>query len=308
MDDDASVELEIVLGTGIELGTNVIAFGTHGKALVKPIVRAAAELRGKGVFAARSRLRIDMDATDERVSPGRQPAGADAPTDANASGVESVFRSFAVEHFRTPSGNHVSFHAQPIRKVVRKVGVQPAQIGGKGSRLKMNKFVADAQGEFVEIAIGSAKLRGRSRGWKGGLRGGQDKLRYESERGLSGNRRRRRKRGGDHQRLDQRLVGLLSWKRNTEAKSERGSDEEPFHLAILQERNPTRGAGHHINGKQDGRRLSIEIRTEEAERERARWAPAGDTGRFGVRNWRRGSCGGIAASVPRDGMKRITWG
>ena len=84
-----------------------------------------------------------MSAADQGMRPGGQTMAGWAGSDAAARGVQHVLGSFAGEDATAPSRNDVALEAKPIVEVVGNVGVQAAEIRGKGRGVEMNEFIAD---------------------------------------------------------------------------------------------------------------------------------------------------------------------
>ena len=180
VDDRAKADLEIILRAGVQHGANVVSFGAEGDALIPCQVGATAGLQRETVFSADG-LRVDVSTADQGMNPRSQAAAAGlTPTDAGTGGVKHELGTSTI-NVTAPGGDNVAFEAKPIIEIVGKVGVQAAQIGGKGRGLEVNILVADAEIPTVEIVVlvaglgrrGSVRESGRGNEQRVDGRGGK---------------------------------------------------------------------------------------------------------------------------------------
>ena len=150
MNYGAQADLDVILRAGIEHGADVIGFSAQRDARIVGPVNAATGLNREAVLTLAGDLRIQMNAADQRVRPGRKAFARRSPTDAAASGIKNIFCAFAADG-AAPGGDYVALETEPGIEVVGQVGVQAAEVCSELRGIKMNVFIAD--GEIPTIAF-----------------------------------------------------------------------------------------------------------------------------------------------------------
>jgi len=102
MNYGAEADLDVILRAGIEHGVDVIGFSAQRDARIVGPVNTATGLNREAVLALPSDLRIQMNAADQRVSPGRKAFAQRSPTNAAARRIKNILCAFAAD-LATPS-------------------------------------------------------------------------------------------------------------------------------------------------------------------------------------------------------------